>query len=345
MTLLYVVISIILIGFLVWVHEAGHYTAARLTGVPVVEFAIGFGKRIISKKKNGIMYSLRLIPFGGFVAFADANDENGIGNYYKQPVWKRLITTVSGPLMNFIVAFVVLIVYSMAGGVQQVVPMVGTVTAGSPAAEVGLQPGDKFITINGVQIGQDVDLMRKAINETAGKPFSVVIERNGKQSSLIITPKLDSTTKSYIIGITVGQIPMHMGFGQALSFSVENMVNMVKELLQFLGTLVTQGKGANDVASPIGIVSVMTQQAQQYGLQSFISIAVFLSVNLGLFNLIPFPGLDGSKVIFLLIEAIRGKPVAPEKEGIITAIGFGLFILLFIFLAGRDIARLFGFIK
>ena len=122
-------------------------------------------------------------------------------------------------------------------------------------------------------------------------------------------------------------------------------VRMVGELLNFLGGLVTQGKGGEQMGSPIGIVDSMVTTAMQEGWQSLVLIAGFLSVNLGLFNLLPLPALDGSKVIFLIIEWVRGKPIAPEKEGIVTAIGFGLFILLFIFLAGRDIARLFGWMQ
>lgn len=344
MTVLYAVIAIILIGFLVLVHEAGHYTAARLTGVPVIEFAIGFGKRIFSTKKKGIVYSVRMIPFGGFVAFADSGDEHGIENYYKQAVWKRLVTTVSGPLMNFVLAFIIVIIYAMALGIFTTLPIVDSISSSSPAAVAGIQSGDRILRVKGVDVNDDVDLLRKEINETQGKPFDVVVERGGKQVPLVMTAAYDSQQGTYIIGITMKQseLPVKYGFGKAVSFSVQAMISMVKQLLQFLFGLFTQGKGANDVASPIGIVSVMTQTAQQYGLKSFIDIAVFLSVNLGLFNLLPLPALDGSKVIFLLIEWVRGKPVPPEKEGIITAVGFGLFILLFIFLAGRDIARLFG---
>lgn len=346
MNLLYIVISILLIGFLVLVHEIGHYTAARLTGVPVVEFAIGFGKRLISKKKNGIIYSLRLIPLGGFVAFAEADDENGIGNYYKQPVWKRLVTTVSGPFMNFVVAFLISIVFFISGwATPKAVPIVGVIAENTPAAKAGLMLNDKFIKINGVNIGEDVSLISKTITEAGDKPVDILVERSGKPVSLVITAKYNEDEKRYMIGITPKQIPVPMGFGESLANSVDNMVLMVKELLNFLFGLVTQGKGGEQMSSPIGIVSVMTEAAQTYGLLSLISIAVFLSVNLGLFNLLPLPALDGSKVIFLIIEWVRGKPIAPEKEGIVTAVGFVLFILLFVFLLGRDIAKLIGWMQ
>jgi regulator of sigma E protease len=345
MTLLYIAIAILLIGLLVLVHEIGHYTAARLTGVPVHEFAIGFGKRIFTRKRKGIIYSIRLIPFGGFVAFADAEDEGGIDSYYRQPVWKRLVVTVSGPFMNFVLAFLIIIVFAMAGGLTQAVPYVGAVEPGKPAAEAGILPDDRILRINGVDIGDNVGLITQTINEAEGKPVDVLVERGGQRVSLVMVPEYREQEQRYLIGITPRLESYYMGFGQSVAFSGAMMVDMVRQLLQFLFGLVTQGKGGDQVASPIGIVSVMTETARVHGIKSFIDIAVFLSVNLGLFNLLPLPALDGSKVIFLLVEAIRRKPIPPEKEGLVQTIGFGLFILLFIFLAGRDIARLIGWIQ
>jgi regulator of sigma E protease len=338
MTVLYVVVAILLLSFLVLTHEAGHYTAARLTGIPVKEFAIGFGKRLISKKRNGIVYSLRLIPFGGFVSFADTDDEDTVANYYRQKVWKRMVMTLSGAFMNFLVAFVIMTIFCVAGGVQTIVAAIGAVTPDSPAAKAGLQVDDRFISVDNVAINDNVELIGQTIVKADGKPVTVVVSRGGKQVPLTIVPLNNK------IGITLKEAPYPMGLGQAMGYSVDTMVNVVKELGKFLFGLFTQGKGTGDIASPIGIVDVMTQAAQQNGMQIFVTIAVFLSVNLGFFNLLPIPGLDGSKVVFLAIEGIRRKPVPPEKEGIITAIGFGFFILLFIFLAGRDIFRLFGWV-
>lgn len=349
MTFLYIVIAILLIGVLVLVHEVGHYTAARLTGVPVIEFAIGFGKRIWSKKsgKTGIVYSLRLVPVGGFVAFADSNDENGIANYYKTAVWKRLVTTVSGPLMNFALAFLLAVFYLMAIGLPTVLPNVGSVNEGSPAQAAGVQVGDRFLRIRGVDVQGDVEKIRVEINASKGSAFDAVIERDGREIPVVITPVLAGDGENYIIGITIGQQgePTRYGFFESIKMSFQIMVNAVTMLLQFLVGLVTRGEGGENFASPIGIVDVMVNTAQQNGWQSFVDMAIMLSVNLGLFNLLPLPALDGSKVIFLLIEWVRGKPIPPEKESIVTLIGFGLFILLFIFLAGRDIAKLFGWLQ
>lgn len=350
MTVLYTIVAILILSILVLAHEAGHFWAARLTHMPVKGFNIGFGPALWSHKgKDGVLYAVRIIPFGGYCAFADSDEEDAIANYYRVPVWKRMVMTLSGPLMNFLLAFVVAVVGAMAVGVitdSKVIPVVGKVEAGSPAAASGLQVGDKFITINSVAVNGDTDTLKNEIQTAKDTPMVVVVERGGKQTQLILTPKFNAEQKTYLIGISMKMVLIYqkLGFGQAITNSFSTMVDTVKQLLQFLFGLFTQGKGANDVGSPIAIVSTTVDTVKDYGPEFFFYIAVFISVNLGLFNLLPIPGLDGSKVVFLTIEAIRRKPVPPEKEGIITAVGFGLFILLFIFLAGRDIARLFGWV-
>jgi regulator of sigma E protease len=343
MTVLYVVVAILLLSFLVLTHEAGHFWAAKLVRMPVKGFNIGFGPAIWKHKgKDNVVYALRAIPFGGYCAFAESDDEDAIANYYRQKVWKRMVMTLSGALMNFLVAFVIMTVFCVAGGVQTTVATIGAVTPGSPAAIAGLQVDDRFISVDSVAINDNVALIGQTILKAAGKPVAVVVSRGGKHVSMTVAPLYNQQENKYLIGITLKEAPYPMGLGQAVGYSFDTMVNVVKELGQFLFGLFTQGKGAGDIASPIGIVDVMTQAAQHNGIQIFVTIAVFLSVNLGLFNLLPIPGLDGSKVVFLAIEGIRRKPVPQKAEGIITAIGIGFFILLFIVLAGRDIFRLFG---
>jgi len=348
MTVLYYIVAILILSLLVLAHEAGHFWAAKLTGMPVKGFNIGFGPAIWKHKgKDGVAYAVRIIPFGGYCAFADTDEEDAVANYYRVPVWKRMTMTLSGPLMNFLLAFVVAIIFAMVVGLpadSKVTPVVGKVDAGSPAAASGLQVGDEFLTLSGVDINGDPDKVRSEIQAAKGTPIVAIVKRDGKQAQLILTAKFDASQNAYLIGISLKQVIIYQkfGLGGAIVNGFSMMVETVKQLLQFLFGLFTQGKGANDLGSPIGIVTTTVDTVKDYGPEFFFYIGIFISVNLGLFNLLPIPALDGSKVVFLTIEAIRRKPVPPEKEGIITAIGFGFFILLFIFLAGRDIGRLFG---
>lgn len=348
MTTVYAILAILLLGVLVLVHEAGHYLAAIWTGVPVHEFAVGFGKRLISTKRNGIIYALRLIPFGGFVSFADPEDEHGVEKYYATAPWKRLIVAVAGSLTNLLVAFVILVIYLLAGGIREskLIPIVDAVSANTPAAAAGLQANDHVLKINDVAINDDYQIMSKQIVDSNGAPLSFVVQRGEEQLTATVVPKYNESLQRYQIGITVRTVEgpsVHYSLPGAISESGGIMVNAVKQLLGSLLSIISHGEqGDNRLSSPIGIVSDVAAAAQKNGLEVFVSIAIFLSVNLGVFNMLPLPALDGSKVLFLLYEMIRGKPVAPEKENIVSLVGFGLFILLFIFLAGRDILRIFG---
>ncbi len=348
MTVVYGILAILLLGVLVLVHEAGHFLAARWTGVPVHEFAVGFGKRILSTKRGGVIYALRLIPFGGFVSFADPEDEHGVEKYYATSPWKRLVVSVAGSLTNLLVAFVILVIYLMAGGMHEskLVPIVDSVSENTPAQTAGLQANDRVLSINGVQLNDEYEIMSQQITGSNGAPLSFVVQRGEQQLTLTVVPKYIESLGRYQIGITVRTVAgesIHYNFISAVGESGGIMVNAVKQLLGSLLSIVRHGEqGDNRLTSPIGIVRDVAAAAQQSGLEVFVSIAIFLSVNLGVFNLLPLPALDGSKVLFLLYEMIRRKPIPPEKENIVSLVGFGLFILLFVFLAGRDILRLFG---
>ena len=348
MTTVYAILAILLLGLLVLVHEAGHFLAARWTGVPVHEFAVGFGKRLISTKRGGVIYALRMIPFGGFVSFADPEDEHGVEKYYATAPWKRLIVAVAGSLTNLLVAFVILIIYLLAGGIHEskLMPVIEAVGANTPAATAGLQANDHVLKINDVEINDDYQTMSKQIVDSNGAPLSFLVQRGQEQVAATVVPKYNESLQRYQIGITVQTVEgpsVRYSLPGAVTESGGIMVNAVKQLLGSLMSIIRQGEqGDNRLSSPIGIVSDVAAAAEKNGLEVFVSIAIFLSVNLGVFNLLPLPALDGSKVLFLLYEMIRGKPVAPEKENIVSLVGFGLFILLFIFLAGRDILRLIG---
>lgn len=363
MTILYVLAALLMLGIMVTVHEAGHFFAARLTGIPVKQFAIGFGPKILQwkNKKHETEFSLRLIPAGGFCAFygeddtegKEAKDPRALQNYN---VWKRMLTIIMGPVMNFVLAFVVCVVFVAVSGVTNVTygdrATISGVTAGGAADLAGFEPGDIFVSVNGEDArGVSEDGQKYLLSELLdrysadGAPLTVVVERAGEQKSLSVTPVVDENGKAWL-NITISPEVLsletiHLSAGDTIATSWNQCVAEGSAILTALKNLVFKGEGADQMGGPVAIVQMITEETQAYGLSAYISLLIFISVNLGLVNLLPIPGLDGSRVVFLLIEAVRGKPVPQKIEAYIHMAGFFLLIGLFLVLTWNDIAKLF----
>lgn len=338
-------------GVLVTLHEFGHFIAARLTGVTVVEFAVGFGPRLLSRKaRSGITYSLRALPLGGYCRFVgDVEDqEEGVepppDAFVRTPVWKRALISVSGPLMNVLTAFVLLfLLYFAIGLPTSTVPEIGAVIADMPAEEAGLEIGDKILRINGEAI-ESTQQASSIISATDGGATTFDIERDGAEMSVTVQPEWvdDEDGARYMIGIqyALGKERQTIGFGASVQGAAASTVGMAGMVVDVLRDLIFRGEGVGDLTGPIGTVTIIKERTQQDGLFQYVYLAAVISVNLGLFNLLPIPGLDGSKLIFLLIEKIRGKALDPNKEGLVTLIGFGFLALLMVFVLYQDIVRL-----
>ncbi len=354
MTILYVLIAILLVGILIIVHEAGHFWAARLTGIAVREFSVGFGPLVFSRtgKKHGTQFSLRLIPMGGFCAFYGEDDVTGEHasdprSYNRQSVWKRMITVVMGPGMNFILAFVVLALYfAIAGGaVPADVPSLQAVTPDSPAAIAGLQAGDVVAEVNGSNVldGTTETLLTALGSYQAGDPpLHLVIDRGGQTVETDVTPLWSEADGRYLMGVTIGySYTMEpMSLPEAIQSSWSNCVYAGGMILRLLKGLVTTGEGLDQTSGIVGAVSMVSQQVQTGGLEAFINALVMLSINLGVMNLLPIPGLDGSRLVFMVLEAIRRKPVEPRREAMVHLVGMAFLFAVMIFFTFRDVMNL-----
>ncbi len=327
---------------MIMIHELGHYTAGRLLKFDIYEFAIGMGPKIFSKKKNGIAYSLRAIPFGGYVAFDNAESiEKGELNFHKNPIWKRIIVILAGPIMNIVTAYVLVVILLTAVGVpDKSIPVVGTVTKDTPAYEAQLEVGDEFITANGQSINGNYEKLNEIVSASKDTPVEFVIDRDDQMLDITIQPRYMEDSDRYMIGITLANSKLTVPFGQAITKGFSYSVTLIKELLGFLFRLVTRGEGAGDVAGPVGSIGIIANTARTQDFSYFLNLIAFISMNLGVFNLLPVPPLDGSKLILFGVEAIRKKPLSIEKEGLIQMIGFGLFILLAVVLTYKDIVRM-----
>jgi len=345
----YILIGILLLGILVAVHEFGHFMAARLTGIEVMEFAIGMGPKLIGwTGKKGTKFSLRCIPFGGFCAFYGEDDIDGKSKddpraYNKQAVWKRMLTVAMGPVMNFVLAFVVLTGYMWYMGDPVLEPYIESVEENGPAYVAGVLAGDVITQVNGVDVLDGTrDTLLAAID--GDDPLTLTIRRGSELLETVADPFWDEQTGSYRIGVgimsrIVDTLPI--SFGTAVSRGWSDCLDFSTAILDALKGLVTTGEGLEDTGGPVAVVSMVSTTVQDYGMDAFITLLAFISVNLGIMNLLPIPGLDGSRLLFHAIEGIRRKPIKPEIEGTIHLIGTLLLLALLVVMTCRDVWRLF----
>lgn len=347
MSILYILLAIVLLGVLITVHEFGHFFAARLTGIAVKEYSIGFGPKLLQwkSKKHETLFTLRPFPLGGYCMFyGDETDQQNADDpraFDKAKVWKRMITVVSGPLMNFVLAFVLAVALMAGYGFTVAQPYIGNVEANMPAAEAGLLPNDVLTAVDGQAIGiGDASALTNAIAKVpAGQSVTLTVQRDGKPLSLAVTPVYDETTQRNRIGIGINAYAQ-LQSGQIIPAAWNSCVYASTIILNSLGKLFTTGEGFNQASGPVGVVQMVAQQTQQGGFEIFLNLAVIISSNLGLVNLLPIPGLDGSRLVFMLIEAIRRKPISRKIESTVHLAGYALLLGLMIFFTFNDVSRL-----
>jgi len=337
---MYVFLALLLLGVLIMAHEAGHFWAARACGIEVQEFAMGMGPLLAKwKSKKGTQFSVRLLPIGGFCQFygedEDVNDPRAFNN---QGVWKRVATVVCGPLMNFIVAFVVIVLYLSLLGVPITVPRVDAVE--SHSAQAGLMAGDTLLFVNDTPADSTNAVLAEIIG-SEGKTVTLRVERGGEEVDIPIAPFFDEEAGRYRVGFTFAQERERISLLESVPFSVVYNAESVRLIGVTLKNLLFKGEGVNDVTGPVGTVYVIQEVTQQGGVDIYLELLALISVNLGMMNLLPIPGLDGSRLLFLLAEGIRRKPIKRELEGAIHGAGFILLMGLMVALTYKDIMQIF----
>lgn len=352
MSLLYVLLAIVLLGVLISVHEFGHFAAARLCGIPVKEYSIGFGPKLLQwrSKKHETVFSIRPIPLGGYCMFYGDTDDDPDGknkddprNYNNAPVWKRMISVAAGPLMNFVLAFAVAVILMAAYGVTIGTPFVASVTEGMPAAQSGLMAGDEFVSVGGYDMtDRTVTEVSEAIGSLgAGEAIEITVLRDGEEHALTLTPTYDAAEQRWMIGIMIQQGYKPLPSGLIVPAAWDACVNASTAILTALGKLFTTGEGLDQTSGPVGVVQLVAEQTRQGGLEIFLNLMVIISINLGLMNLLPIPGLDGARLVFMAIEAVRRKPVDQKIEAMVHLGGYVVLFGLMIFFTFKDVARIF----
>ncbi|MEF9951233.1 MAG: RIP metalloprotease RseP [Clostridium sp.] len=328
--------AILVFGILIATHELGHFLTAKLSGVKVLEFAIGMGPKIFSFRKKETDYTLRLLPIGGYVKML--GEEEGSDDpraFCNQNPWKRLLIIVAGAAFNIVTAIVLFsVVFFNQGTVK---PTIQKVEMSSPAYEAGIRENDKIIQINDKKIKTWNEVVA-VISENEGKPLNLVVNRQGGNKEISVTPKYNEEQKRYLIGIVPtlekGNLIDSIKDGTVETFS------SIKQMIGFLGTLVQGEASMDSFGGPVAIVD-LSGKAAEAGIWTFLSFMAFLSINLGVLNLIPFPALDGGWVIILLVEALTGKKIDQNKIGILNIVGFALLMTFIVFVTYNDIVRFF----
>ena len=337
---MYVMLALLLLSVLIIAHEFGHFIAARACGIEVVEFSMGMGPLLFQRRsKRGTLFSLRLFPIGGFCQFygedEDRADPRAFNNHR---IWKRMLTVVSGPMMNFVIAFAMVIVILSVTGVLVVLPEVAQVE--ESAAQAGMLVGDELLTVNGIPV-KDTSVVTQTVSASGGEPVTFEVLRGGENRSVTITPFYDAEMQRYRVGITFALGRERISLLKSIPFSIQYNLESVKIIVDTLRDLFFNGQGVDQVTGVVGTVYVIQDYTRQGGLDVYLEMLAMISVNLGVMNLLPIPGLDGSRLLFLLAEKLRGKPVRREVEGAIHGIGMIVLLALMALLTYKDIVQIF----
>jgi regulator of sigma E protease len=337
---------ILIFSILVIVHESGHFFTAKLFGIKVEQFSVGFGPKLIGAQRGETLYAVRGIPLGGFVKLAgmDGSMDAGPRSFNAHPLWQRFIVIVAGSAFNLILpALIFFGVYTTVGRPDVKTPIeVSVVDTNTPAYNAGLQPGDVIRSINGRAINSFEDL-RSALNASKGAPVTVVVDRNGQQLPIIIAPKLDQNTNTYILGFHPAGTYTKPAAAQAAWYSVQDTGSAIGGIASGIYQLATNKSlggllGPNGLEGPVGIVKT-TAKAAQAGVLAVVTVVALLSLSLGLANILPFPALDGGRAAFLVIELIRGRPVDPAREQVVHYVGLALLFGLIGLVTYNDVLR------
>jgi len=346
----------IVLGVLVFIHELGHYLAARWRGIYVEVFSIGFGKKLFSwNDRHGTEWRLCILPLGGYVKMhgmeqpEDASDEDRAKwrpgeTFHEKPVISRMIAVAAGPIANFVLAAVLFTALFAVVGRQVTEPVVGTVVAGSPAAGAGLQAGDRITSISGTKV-QKFEDVQAIVSRSAGVALAVTLDRDGKSVDVSVTPRAQNGNG--ILGITRGGKVEYepVSLLAAVPAGIEQTWMVSIQTLSGIGEMISGQRSTDELGGPLRIAQLSGQVAE-YGFKSLVNLIAVLSVNLGLLNLFPIPVLDGGHLLFFVLEALRGKPLSPKAQEMGMRAGLALLIGLFVFATWNDLSHfgLFGWL-
>ncbi len=347
------ILVILIFGVIIFLHELGHFIVAKLSGITVLGFSVGFGPAIVKKEYKGTTYAVRALPLGGYVSMLDSSEaeyddvhyteEQLKGAFDKAKPVNRLLVALAGAVMNFVTGILILtILFSDAKWVVD--PTITDFMDGFQyESEAGLMVGDSVVSINGYHVFTYSDVV-SALSIYEGEPFDFVVKRNGQRVKIEDLPlekniysEDDPETPKY--GIVFGI--KELTFFSRIKYALNNSMTFLQGIIKSLGMLISGRAKASDMMGTVGITTELTQRAKQSMSEMWYFVA-YIAINLGLVNLLPIPGLDGGKIIVIIIEWIIGRPVSARLQNIVSYIGLAAILALFVFVTYNDIIRLVG---
>ncbi|MDP9018642.1 MAG: M50 family metallopeptidase [Candidatus Eremiobacteraeota bacterium] len=359
-----IAIFLLTLSILVVLHELGHFILARRNGVRVNEFAVGFGPKLLkwTSPRSGTAYAINLLPLGGYCAMKGEDGKSNEAeqqrefrttnvhqydedNFQGKTPWQRLAIVVAGPVANFILAFAILLVSAVSFGIPdgKAQPVVGPMVSGMPADKAGIHVGDRVSAVNGAPVTNGTTLT-DTIHNSLGKPLSLTLVRDGVSRTITLTPApCPPQVKPAHMGC-IGFSPINsyarVGVGEAVSYAVFGMKGLYDQTVGSLVLLVSHPRQYGGSVSGIVGIGRAATVVQDFGWGVYFQLAAVISFSLGVFNLLPFPALDGGRGAFIVAELLRGKPVDPEKEAMVHIAGFAVLMLLMIAVTYHDIANI-----
>lgn len=330
----YFIMAILAFSLLVIIHELGHFALAKFNGVKVHEFSLGMGPKLFGIKGKETEYLIKAFPIGGYVKMEGENDESNDPRAFNNKTPGQKLSIVSaGAIMNFILAIVLFAIIGAVDG--YISPVIGEVVPNSPAMKAGILVGDKITKVNSVNIERWDDFLGE-MSTNKGESLNIEVTRDSKAQKLLLKPLKDEKENKFIIGIRVSNIREKMSLGESVVYGFDQTATSARQIFDFFGSLFKGKVSVNDVGGPISIIRI-SGKAAQMGLTSLMMLTAMLSVQLGIFNIIPFPALDGGWIFILLFEIISGKKLNESKVAAVNYIGFMCLMALMVLIVLKDI--------
>ena len=339
-------IVLALISFLLLVlgHEFGHFSVGKLLGFKINEFSVGMGPQLWGKKKGETEYSFRAVPIGGYCAFEGEDgteeDENGLKkepdprSFNLQPAWKKILVLVAGSFNNIVIGLIIfIIIFTITGSLS---PKISGVVEDKPAAQAGMQAGDRILSVNGVEYSEWADITQ-AIATAESDEIVFTVDRNGEKLSFTVHTYINEEGRK-VVGILAGT---DHSLGKAVKSAFSECTSMIRGLRDFFVRLFRGQASSDDVGSIVQIIAISGEYAENYGLVTVIYIIALVSVNLGFMNMLPIPGLDGGRILFVIIRWITRGKLSERVENIINNVFMFALIALMVVLMFKDVIHLF----